>query len=156
MASGGTQARAPAAWWPNTTIVNAGVENLSVDNTNSGSLGGAVFSNAANCWVKGIRSLNGNRNHIWLLLATHITVQDSYFYGTKKAASKSYGVESFGTTDDLIVNNVFQRISAPFMLGNNQGSVYAYNFSINDFINLPTFLSAQAWEHDCWGALQSA
>ena len=77
--------KSPAAWWPNTTIVNAGVENLSVDNTNSGGIGGVVFSNAANCWVRGIRSLNGNRNHIWLLLATHITVQDSYFYGTKKA-----------------------------------------------------------------------
>jgi hypothetical protein len=138
----------PRAWWPNTTIVNAGVEDLSVDNTNSTSIGGVVFSNAANCWVKGIRSLNGNRNHVWLYLATHITVQDSYIYGTKKAASRSYGVESFGSTDDLIVNNVFQRISAPFALGNNQGSVYAYNFTINDFFNLPTWLSAQAWEHD--------
>ena len=59
----------PEAWWPNTTIVNAGVENLSVDNTNSGAIGGVVFSNAANCWVRGIRSLNGNRNHIWLLLS---------------------------------------------------------------------------------------
>ena len=75
-------------------------------------------------------------------------MQDSYFYGTKNASSKSYGVESFVTTDDLIVNNVFQRISAPFAIGNNQGSVYAYNFSINNFIQLPTFLSAQAWEHD--------
>ena len=140
--------KSPAAWWPNTTITNAGVENLSVDTLNSPGLGGVVFSNAANCWVRGIRSLNGNRNHVWLLLATHITVQDSYFYGTKKAASKSYGVESFGTTDNLIVNNVFHRISAPIMLGNNQGSVYAYNFSINNFINLPTFLSMQVSEHD--------
>jgi len=138
----------PAAWWPNTTIVNAGVENLSVDLTNSGGIGGVVFSNAANCWVRGIRSVNGSRNHIWLLLASHITVQDSYFYGTKNASSKSYGVESFGTTDDLIVNNVFQRISAPIMLGNNQGSVYAYNFSINNFINKPTFLSMQIDQHD--------
>jgi hypothetical protein len=138
----------PAAWWPNTTIVNAGVENLSVDSMNSKGIGGVVFSNAANCWVKGIKSLNGNRNHVWLLLATHITVQDSYFYGTKNAANKSYGIESFGTTDDLIVNNVFQKISAPFTVGNNQGSVYAYNFSVNDFINKPTFLSAQAFEHD--------
>ena len=57
-------------------------------------------------------------------------------------------MESFGTTDNLIVNNVFQRISAPIMLGNNQGSVYAYNFSINNFINLPTFLSMQVDQHD--------
>lgn len=140
--------KSPGAWWPNTTLVNAGVENLSVDNTNSGAIGGVVFANAANCWVKGIRSLNGNRNHVWLLLSSHITVQDSYFYGTKHAASVSYGVESFGTTDDLIVNNVFQRISAPVMLGNNQGTVYAYNFSINNYINLPSFLSMQVDEHD--------
>jgi hypothetical protein len=137
-----------AAWWPNTTTINAGVENLSVDTLNSPGIGGIVFSNAANCWVRGIRSLNGNRNHVWLLLATHITVQDSYFYGTKKAASKSYGVESFGTTDDLIVNNIFQKVSNPVMLGPSQGSVYAYNFSINDFINLPTFLALQNAAHD--------
>jgi hypothetical protein len=140
--------KSSAAWWPNTTTINAGVENLSVDTMNSPSIGGVVFSNAANCWVRGIRSLNGNRNHAWLLLATHITVQDSYFYGTKKAASKSYGVESFGTTDDLIVNNIFQKVSNPVMLGPSQGSVYAYNFSINDFINLPTFLALQNDGHD--------
>ena len=140
--------RSPAAWWPNTTIVNSGVEDLSVDNTNSGGGGGAVFFNAANCWVKGIRSVYGSRNHIWLFLATHITVQDSYFYGTQQAHSKSYGVESYVTTDNLVVNNVFHRISAPIALGNNQGSVYAYNFSINDFFNMPTWMSSQAWEHD--------
>jgi hypothetical protein len=140
--------KSPGVWWPNSTMVNSGVENLSVDNANSRGIGGVVFSNAANCWVRGIRSLNGNRNHVWLLLSAHITVQDSYFYGTKMAASKSYGVESFGTTDDHIVNNIFQKVSNPVMLGPSQGSVNDYNFSINNFINLPTFLALQNDQHD--------
>src|SRR5437879_6900286 len=35
--------------------------------------------------------------------------RSSYFYGTKNAASQSYGVESFMTSDDLVINNIFQQ-----------------------------------------------
>src|SRR6185503_17806288 len=55
-------------------------------------------------------------------------IRDSYFYGTKNAASQSYGVEFFATSDDLVVNNIFHRITAPVMTGNSAGVVVAHNF----------------------------
>jgi hypothetical protein len=122
----------PGAWWSG-QITGAGVENLSIDHANSGGTGGIVFLNAFESWVKGVRSLNANRNHIWFMQAAHNTVQDSYFYGTLNAASQSYGVESFISSDNLAVNNIFQHVTVPIMMGPSMGSVFAFNFSINDF-----------------------
>jgi hypothetical protein len=149
----------PGAWWPTTQIHNFGIENLSMDSTQNGAYSAVTFQNAFNGWVSGVRSVyliggctgsctTQGRNHIWLDQAAHITVQNSYFYGTVRTASLSYGVESFIASDNLIQNNIFQYIAAPIMMGPNTGSVLAYNFSINDFINLPTYLSEQDDQHD--------
>jgi Divergent InlB B-repeat domain len=147
----------PGAWWATTDITHFGVENLSIDSTSSnGAASSIAFFNANNSWVKGVRSIynicstncaNG-RNHINLHQSANITVQDSYFYGTIHSASESYGVESFISGNNLIQNNIFQYIAAPLMMGPSTGSVIGYNFSINDYINLPTFLSEQDDEHD--------
>jgi hypothetical protein len=79
---------------------------------------------------------------VWLNQAARIEVRDSYFYGTKNAASQSYGVESFTTSDDLIINNIFQRVTAPIMTGPNTGSVFAYNFLTDMHYTRPSFMIA--------------
>jgi len=119
------------AWWSG-MIQNTGVQALSLDNTNNGGTSGISFVNAFNSWVKNVRSLNANRNHVYLWQSAHITVQDGYFFGTQNSASQSYGIESFIAGDNLVVNNIFQRVTAPIMMGPSQGSVFAYNYSIND------------------------
>ncbi len=63
--------------------------------------------------------------------SARIEVRDSYFYGTKNAATLSYGVESFMVSDALVVNNIFQHVSRPIMMGPAAGGVYAYNFMID-------------------------
>ncbi len=146
-ASGST----PGAWWPLNLIQNAGIEDMSLDYTGSGTSveSGAYFNNAANCWVKGIRSIKPNRNHVWLWESAHITVQHSYFFGTQNAASQSYGVESFISSDNLVVNNIFEQVTAPIMMGPAMGSVFAYNFSINDTYTVAAWLQqAVAIGHD--------
>jgi len=146
-ASGST----PGAWWPLNLIQNAGIEDMSLDYTGSRTSveSGAYFNNAANCWVKGIRSIKPNRNHVWLWESAHITVQDSYFFGTQNAASQSYGVESFISSDNLVVNNIFEQVTAPIMMGPAMGSVFAYNFSINDTYTVAAWLQqAVAIGHD--------
>jgi len=60
---------------------------------------GVYFYNAYNCWVKNVRSLNSNRNHVWFYQSAHVTARDSYFYGTANAASQSYGAEQFMGAD---------------------------------------------------------
>ena len=126
-----------------------GVEGVSVDTSNDSSPASNIeFGNCYECWAKNVRSLNANRNHVWLYQAARVQIQNSYFYGTKNAASESYGVESFMTSDDLILNNIFQHITAPMMTGNNAGSVFAYNFGTDDYYDVASWMEQTAWTHD--------
>ena len=124
-------ARNPQAWWSNDTpITMSGVEDLTVDHTNSNNNAGITFYNAYNGWVKNVRSIKSNRNHVWFWQSAHNIVRDSYFYDTKAGASVSYGVETFIGSDNLIENNIFQKVTSPMMAaGGAQGEVYGYNYA---------------------------
>jgi hypothetical protein len=127
--------QSPGAWWATNPILNDGVENMSLDHSAaSGTLGGIMMFNCGECWVKGIRSVNAGRSHTWLWTSPHATIRDSYFYGTRNAASESYGFESFLSSDTLVENNIYQRISSPRAInGACSGCVISYNLSINNF-----------------------
>jgi hypothetical protein len=125
----------PGLSWTNDNISKDGVEDLSIDGTNDGiNVGGnIVFLGASESWVKGVRSLGGARNHIWLYQSLNNTVRDSYFYGSQTSGSESYGIESFSSSGDLIENNIFQHVTAPIVVnGSDSGSVFGYNFAIDD------------------------
>lgn len=143
-------AKHPGGYW-SPTIQNSGIENLSLDHTATGgsSGGGIVMAACFNCWVSGIRSVNATyRNHVWFFQSGHNTVQNSYFYGAA-GASLSYGIESRLAGDDLIVNNIFQAVTTPLIIGTAQAEVSAYNFSINDYYSqAPTYLDQSAYAHD--------
>lgn len=142
--------QSPQVWSPGVVGSNIGtmigVEALTVDTTNDGSsaTSNIEFGNCYQCWVKNIKSLNANRNHIWLYQTARTEVRDSYFYGTKNAASQSYGVESFMTSDDLVINNIFQHITCALMTGPSVGSVGAYNYMIDMY-----YSSVPTWQ--MWG-----
>jgi hypothetical protein len=124
---------APGAFWTTSTISNSGVEDMTLDHTASGNKGFG-FNTSYNCWVKNIKDLNSNRDHIDLFQALGTVVRDSYFYGTQNAASQSYGVESFISADTLVENNIFQHVTAPMIAnGTASGTVYGYNFAIDDY-----------------------
>ena len=136
--------QSPQAWWSNDTPISmSGIENLSLDHAGSGTTikSGVYFYNAYNCWVRNVRSLNANRNHVWLYQSAHLTVRDSYFYGTANAASESYGAEHFMSADNLIENNIFQHITAPMLNAGGTGSVFGYNYAIDDY-----YAVAPAWQ----------
>jgi hypothetical protein len=141
--------QSPGAYWATVVAQGDGIENLSIDNSNSGAQSGIVLFNSKNCWVKGVRSLNSNRNHVWLQYSAHDEIIDSYFYGTQNGASQSYGVESGTVSDSLIVNNIFQHIVSPTMEGGaNTGNVIAYNYSIDDYYpTAASWMMAAAWMH---------
>jgi len=129
--------QSPKIWWT-TSVTGDSVENLTVDGTNDG---GSVKSNiyfydATASWVRNIRSIRGNRNHVWLYQSAHNVVRDSYFFGTQNGAQESYGVESFIASDNLIENNIFDQIASPIMSSGSSGNVYGYNFSINNLYNV--------------------
>ena len=119
--------QSPQAFWgnSNSTVRNDGVEGLTVDNTSntSGNRSNIYLIWCYDCWIKNVKSLNSDRNHVWLYQSAHVTVRDSYFYGTLHAASQSYGVESFLSADNLVENNIFQHITAPTVTDNTEGTV---------------------------------
>jgi len=124
----------PGAWWANSLITGVGIEDLSIDHTNSRSKSGIMLYNATRCWVKGIRDLNSNRNHVWFHLANHCVVRDSYFYGTQNKWFLSYGVETYMGADNLVENNIFQHVVSPIMVnGTGAGTVAAYNYTVDDY-----------------------
>jgi hypothetical protein len=124
----------PGAWWATSPVLNDGVEDLSMDHTNSGATSGVEMFNCQGCWIRGVRGMNADRNHVMFYFSNKDVVQDSYFYGLKNSASESYGIEAFPSSDSLIQNNIFQKITAPIVINAScSGCVLAYNFSINDF-----------------------
>jgi hypothetical protein len=144
-------AQAPGAWWSSNNMQNAGVEDLSIDSTAVGTSteSGIYFDNAFNCWASNVRSISPNRNHVWFWQSAHITVQNSYFFGTQNEMSQSYGIESFIASDNLVVNNIFQQVTQPVVMGPAQGIVFAYNFAIHDTYYTPAWLQQGfAYRHD--------
>jgi len=139
--------QSPGAWWTGQQAESDGVENLSMDHTNTTGYSGVYFFNAHNGWLKNVRSINGKRNHVWLYLSSHIQVQDNYFYGTQNAASQSYGIESYGSGDNLVQNNIFQHITGPMMTDNTAGTVFAYNYSIDDYYNVSGWMQGSSYIH---------
>ena len=124
-------AQQPQAWWWGTGADMNGVENLTLDHTNSTGTAGIAFHGAYGGWVKNVKSLNANRDHVWFQQAARIEVRNNYFYGTQNAAALSYGIDFYLTSDDLVINNIFQHITAPILMGPSAGSVVAYNFLID-------------------------
>jgi hypothetical protein len=141
--------RSPGAWWSSDTAISAvGIEDLSVDHAQSGGSSGIGFFNAHGCWAKNVRSLHANRSHIWLYQSAHITVRDSYFYGTQNSTSQSYGIEHYTASRNVIENNIFQHIAAPMLTNNGNGSVFGYNFVTDDYYSTsPDAAMAAAWHH---------
>jgi hypothetical protein len=126
--------RSPGAWWPPSTIQNSGIENLSIDASNSGGNKNIQLYNAANVWISGIRSIRdtATRSNIQMHAVTHATIQNSYFYGSQTGHSQNYGVETLIASDCLIQNNIWQATVVPNLLHAATGNVYLYNYSINN------------------------
>jgi len=126
--------QAPGVYWLGTTsgtdpnnlsgnyAIRDGIEDLTVDYTNNGGTNnnaGVSFRRSYQCWIKNIRSIKGDRNHVWIRDGSmQNEVIDSYFVGQKGAASQSYGVEMFGATaNNLVQNNICEHIVVCIMSG---------------------------------------
>ena len=124
----------PGAWCATTNITRSGIEDMTLDHTNSGYQDFGIMSiNAYEVWVKGVRSILPQRAHIECYLCSRSTFRDNYLYNNKGAgAAEAYGIEHYQGTDNLIENNICDHVTGCILNNNVSGSVFAYNFSIND------------------------
>jgi hypothetical protein len=129
----------PGAFWGSTIAVQEGVEDLSVDMTaiqSSGDVSSSVvLMDCYQCWVSGIRSIWGGRNHIFLWGTKNAVVRDNYLYASYSHNTQSYAIELyFDNGDGLIENNICEQVtdSCPNSNGNGDGNVAAYNLAIQN------------------------
>lgn len=148
--------KAPGAWWgaPNGLVRGVGIEDMSVDAKNSGS-GAAIitFIFAYNSWAKNVRLIYAPnpRAYVTMAWAHHITVRDSYMFGSVSEGTGPlhYGVDATVTQDCLVENNIIQRRTSPIVSNGDAGSVYSYNFFINDQYSVsPIFMQASNYSHE--------
>ncbi len=148
--------QSPGVWWTGRFAGRDGIEDLTIDSSFGpyrSAVGGIVFNRADECWMKNVRSIDANRNHVWLITSARIDVVDSYFFGNKGGATMSYGIEVYnGGSDNLIENNLCQHVVACLMVGGDVGSVFAYNYMFDSGYRITDWLMPMANEnHDFSG-----
>jgi hypothetical protein len=120
----------PGAMWGSDVVSGAGIEDLSID-TSAVQVNSVTFFHAYGCWLRNVRSYRPRRAHVVYWHGAHITIRDSYFEEGQTHASQSYGVESFVSSDNLVENNIFHRVTSPLMVnGTCTGCVYGFNYSL--------------------------
>lgn len=140
--------RTPQAFWL-TPVKGVGLEDMSMDFYGAGAFpyAGIFIGNAYDSWVRNVRGLMPNQSHISIYESARVTVRDSYFYGTRNGTSLSYGITLRMSSDVLVENNIFQHISGP-MMTHGSGSVWAYNYAIDDYYYVSGWQQASSYFHD--------
>lgn len=144
--------RNPGAFWtgsyPDKYSIGDGIEDLTIDSsTTPRASGGTVeFFNAYRSWLKNTRVISGDTEHVLIVNSTNIDILDNYFFGSRNGQNKTYGVDIYGgASNNLIQNNIFQHIPACMMNEGGYGSVWSYNYCVDNAYNstgwLPESLS---------------
>ncbi|HEY2471999.1 MAG TPA: hypothetical protein VGI45_29710 [Terracidiphilus sp.] len=139
----------PQAEFASGPITGDGLENVSIDATNSGSSQSILVGNCTGCYVSGVRSIDANRSHIRAMYSTHFTFQNNYTYENQSHQTVSYGLELMGGWDGVVANNIFQQNtdSEPSCSGACEGNVIAYNFNIDNVYVTPGWMQAGFYLH---------
>ncbi len=138
----------PQAYWGNSTITNAGVENLTMD-TSAVTASCVVEQTAYNVWVTGVACSTANFFHVYESIVSNSLVSNSYFYWTKNARTESYGIGSDGAVANaLYENNIVQGVVDPLNPdGSCAGCVFAYNFAVNDYYSATNYMLPSSAMH---------
>lgn len=150
-------ANAPGVWWTGPNPSEDGVEDLTANAANDGggsNTGTFEFMNASNSWLKNVRGIDGGGQQVMIFESSHISVVDSYFFGTKRSAEDSYGVDSSQSSDNLIQNNIFQHVEPGPITEGDYGSVFAYNYDIDEGYYSPGWMIGQIGANHAAGGYQ--
>ena len=140
--------KAPQAWWgTNIPMTGVGLENFSIDSTAQQPVAGITLWGSNYCWVKNIRSQNTGYVHVQLIISSHDTIRDSYFYNGS-GSSEGYGVNSSNSSaDNLIENNISNHLASIAVTEGDAGSVFAYNFAVDNFFGPGTWQEPDSMHH---------
>jgi hypothetical protein len=119
-------------WSGGTPASGQGLEELSLDGSGASTASNVFMYGVIGSWVKNVRSINPRNHHVTLMGAPNNTIRDSFFYGNQSPLEESYGVDLYFSGDALVENNIFQRMATPQICEYGWGTVFAYNYSIDN------------------------
>ena len=111
-----------------------GVEDMTLNLLHIGnSAPGIDFDSSINCWVRNVETTNSWYAGVRFLYSEHGQVEGCYFHDTATGgAAESYGVDPNASSDVLIENNIFNKITAPILFdAGASGCVAGYNYCTN-------------------------
>lgn len=138
----------PLVWWftnasPQTVgfplqTSMAGVENLTVDNNNTGIEQSFSMWAVKWCWIKNVESMWSDGDHVIVDSSARCEIRDSYFHDSYAHTSGSHDstiVLRCHASGILVENNIMRRLHIGTIIENGGGcaSVIAYNFMTNQF-----------------------
>jgi hypothetical protein len=133
LASSWRASQDPRMWWM-TKAARLGIEDLTLDMSPmiaNGNLGGISFQNCFECWVRNVRSIYSNRNHVGMNYGGNDEVRDNYIFGSQGRRNTAYGVElGAAASFAKVENNICQKINGCILAGASMGSVAAYNYGM--------------------------
>lgn len=114
-------------------IVEAGVEDIKIENTDPDCDHIIGLENARNCWVRRLETIYSTRGHIWINFSRFVTVSEnvvhhSFSYGS---GGRGYGIVAGNVvTDSLVTDNVLHHLRHALMVKRGaNGNVFSYNYS---------------------------
>jgi hypothetical protein len=136
-------------------VQRAGIENIKLSTTADIGSGSIIdFSNALQCWVKGVETYGTGSSsgsaHVKLRYSYGCEIRDSYFnYGRSSASGANYGIAIMQVNSDhKIENNVLRhnRHSVVFE-GGGSGCAVLYNYMDDNYTDDLTFLGNSRFNH---------
>jgi hypothetical protein len=124
-------------------ITDAGIENLTVDNSQSGSgaqtqNGTILMQSTANCWLSRVEIIGSHRQSVMLYRGYRNTIRGCRFHegvpalpanGAQYDTSRAYGIYLTTSSAGLIENNEFYHLTMSVaLIGPASGNVISYNY----------------------------
>ena len=125
--------QSPRGYWWGGDMRAVGIEDLSVT-LSAVAWGAVVFFEASDSWASGVgvHVINGCRNGFHIRLSRNITIQNGWvdpMSGGGFNSTTSYGIETYGATATLLLNNIFKNVESPIIPdAGSAGGVIAYNY----------------------------
>lgn len=120
---------APGIWYSYPTAYGDGIEDLSADFTSSSAQTDVAPESCYGCWITGVRIVGSVSGQAFVADAIgHCLFAYDYLYSPNGGAYGWTVGDSYGASDNLVLDNIADHSLCGGAAGPGSGNVYAYNY----------------------------